>query len=51
MKKYEQGEELLVKVLSPSRHHKDIIGPVHGLMLWTTPCHHEHVCSPRCAPQ
>ena len=30
MKKCEQGEELLVKVLSPSRHHEDIIGPVHA---------------------
>ena len=29
MKKCEQGEELLVKVLSLSRHHEGITGPAH----------------------
>ena len=30
IKNCKQGEELLVKVLSPSRHHEDITGPVHA---------------------
>ena len=42
IKNCKQGEELLVKVLSPSRHHEDITGPVDAAnAFWTKEVLHD----------